>query len=581
MNNNGKRTMGRFQKDNRQILYTDYGRYIVVKQGLAEYKVKIITNKKTGKRTKKRILVTKDVGALVDWLNKDWEQLYDPYISFYPPEIIKLYNDPVKKSPRSLFVSVGWYKRLAKYGHNRSLVLPNMLQTKIKSFMDETFYDYFTQQDFDEDLEEAFAKGDWLTHITTGSNSGYPYNVPQDKNWMYNVIRPRTVKLLQRFIKHGYKSIDWLKLLFSMGSRTERGVSLRVIMMAPAHEKPVGAKINTLIDTHLQDLPVPIPRVWGNLDRMAEDFIHTEGVYEAKDFEVFDTSVPIALLRILAEWFYNLQTLIGYLIAFELYLMIYGGMAVSETLAFLFASIPSGIGTTQIVGSIVHMVVDFLSGLLELLKKKVYQSDDTLGKGDFTESEIKKCIAWIEKFLKMKISPIGKKSLVSPRVGLVLQKILDDEEKIYYGHEARAHTNEFLREYRMNTDDALAVRLSIDLTNKKEKGNLLKIQGARSLLGNISSLGLNAPIMARYLYRVFGEKASSYNIKTINIAEQSLAEWNEAEHKLPMNNDWLHQFLDEASAQFGWNKVSTQLSIDKIEDLLHNYGRKINPEGRS
>lgn len=578
LNHNGKRIVSKFVSDNKQILFTEFGRKYLEFMGLVEWRDKLKVVEKKGKRytEKRRVLHIPSRGKMVAHLQNKFENLIGPFLSILSPFVVKLYTNDMAVTPRSTFYSKKYYKRLSKYGVNFMVRLPPVIENKITEFLDHFFFDVFTGDEFNFDITETYKEGRWLSHIKTGSNSGYPFNIAQDKTWMMSTVLPVSLKLLAKYVKNR-ESIDWWKLLFEMGSRTERKFSARVVCMAPAYEKPIGALINTVVDDQIDLIPLPMPRKFGTFDNLAKTFRDAKGVYIAKDWEAYDTSIPLRIFKILADWFYGLGTAFGYLIAFELDLICHAGIIVAENLIYLLKSLPSGIGITQFIGSLIHMLLDYLCGLLDAFNEKVYQSDDTLAKGDISYREVIKAFEYLKKVFRMTISPFGEKSTYDAYRGLVVQKILDDDLKIWFGHEQRNFTNRFFRERVMNVDEDLAQLLGLKPSNKKAKGTLKRIQGARGLLANIASLGVNAPTLPYVLYSIHGKKASFFNEYEITTGLQSLEEWIEEEHKLATENAWLRGYIVESIGEFGWDKTrfGGNFTPRKVDEMLANYGRLI------
>lgn len=571
VNSNGKKTLSRFLKDNKQVIFTEHGRSWLIFNELGEWRNVV---KKNGKM--QRVLVIKSRKDMLQKLRHSWENILHPFISYYDPEILKLYTDTSTITPRSVFFSKKYYEKMSSYGRNHRVSLPPKVKNSILSFMNEHYFETFTKSAFDFNLGEEFEKKKWLVHIKTGKNSGYPFFQAQDKQWMASTILPRSIKIMEAYIKNR-KSINWSKLLFTPGSRTERKYSARVICMAPAVEKPISALINSKLDEHIGLLHVNLPRKFGSFDNLAKELMSHKGRYFAKDWDGFDTSIPLEFFILLADWFYMLGTMFGYLMAFELDLIINAMMLLSPKLLFKILSLPSGIGITQFIGSLIHEILDYVSGLLALLYFVVHQSDDTSGKGDFTDREIMEIISWFEETFKMKISPIGKKSMLSDHITLLLQKFVNDDEGIWHGHELRAFTNRFLRERIMNDDEDLATLLGLKIAqNKKAKGTLRKIQGARGLLGNLASMGVNAPMLPVFLYQVHGKKASYFSEYEIKVALTSLEEWQTEEHKLPTDNAWLRGYIDFVITEIGWDKLvfGKKFNPQRIQEILFDFGRQ-------
>jgi hypothetical protein len=569
INNNGKRILGKFIRDNRQIIFSEYGLRVMIRHGLVRFEM--VKNRR-GKRQK--VIQIPDRGKLVAFVAHKWERLFDKYIEAYDPLVLQLYSDLRKIRPRSPFYSNKYYNKMAQYGINWNKKLPNLIVNMIKAHLDENFFEVFTRDAFDFDLDTCFEDLKWTAHIKTGSNSGHPFSLAQDKGWMAKTVAPMTLRILKKY-KKDPKSINWKKLLFEMGSRQERDFSMRMIFMACAFEKPVGAKINQLLDENIDKIPLPLPRKFGSIGEMFKAFKSSKGKYFARDWDGFDTRMIRIIFEILRDFFRSLGNTFGLLMAFEIDLILNAYVLVAENLLFKIEALPSGIGITQFIGSMIHQILDMIVEIIYYIV--TYQSDDMLGKIDLEQDELEKKNIELMELTGMKMSPFGKKSTYHESIGLVLQKVFNDDWNTWHGHEQRLWTNRYYRERKMNADEDLADFLGLRTANKKDKGTLLKIQGARSLLGNFAALGPNAPTLPHVLYGTWGKKGSFFDEHEMRTAMNSLEEWQESEYKTETDNAWLEGFMEEAIATYGWDKPAYKRSIQpkKIDETLSSFGRVI------
>jgi len=121
----------------------------------------------------------------------------------------------------------------------------------------------------------------------------------------------------------------------------------------------------------------------------------------------------LEVFRILRDWFKSINTDFAKLVAFEIDIIIHSVMIVKVDLGYMMASLPSGIGVTQFIGTVIHALID---KFVELpMKWVVYQSDDTAGVTDGTESEIQSCYDEIYKILEWKFH-LWVKNLIMGRI---------------------------------------------------------------------------------------------------------------------------------------------------------------------
>lgn len=426
----------------------------------------------------------------------------------YHPDVRLLYgNMPITR--RSNFISDIFFEGLGGYGKNRDLELSWQVKKQAISYLNEKYFEYFSRDEFNFDLDEFIEEGRWLTHIRTGVNSGYPYNATQVKKdepltkqkkavvsaWKH---RGAYLKLMKKYLA-GDK-IDWLKLPFEMGMRTERNDSVRVIMQAPWFDKLSSSVVNTILDDHKFDLPLSIPRKYGSFDNLVKKIMNASGAIFCKDFEKFDRNIPIALFKLILEWFKSIDTMFCRLMCFEIELIINSIIILGPKVALRVFSLPSGVGITQFIGSLAHEIIDFVCGLVATFE--VRQSDDVLVRTKMDEAECVQFIEQVEHDFGMPISPLGKKSLYSDSIGILLQKIIDIKNGIYYNHEPRGFNNGIFRERFYNIGEEFKI-----LVGETDSKKALKKNTILSYLGNLSSYGANAPSLPYIWSFMLGKKS--------------------------------------------------------------------------
>ena len=563
LNDNAMRIFGRMTRDNPQTLFTKYGFQFFKNVGLLKFKN--VTKKRNGKFIKRKVpdYTNSDV---VRYAQNYWAKLLESIdASLYPIPIYKSYIDFDKISFRSIYLAIKYFKRLAKYGHNSEKQLSPWVRSETTAWLETTLRPFFSKEIFDFDLEEYVIQGKWLSHIKTGSNSGHPFYVPQSKMLLSKTVKD-SLRIFEKW-KSGEK-IYWEKLAFSLGSRTERDLSQRVVCMASTYEKPIGAIINTIFDENVEEFPIKLPRSYGTINNMCTAFIEllSEGLScVSKDLEAYDTSIPIELLELLRDWFKGVGTTLAMLIAFEIDLIIHSVMIVGPKQVFRMKSLPSGIGITQLLGSLIHALIDHVSGYVFALV--VYQSDDTVGFGNIDIESAKLANEKINHYFGMKISPFNKKSMFSEHAGIMVQKVFDAKLGIWYNHEQRAYTNGFWQERKLNVDEDLKVTLGMTTEEVKP------YQQALGFLGNIGSYNYNAPLLPKILAMRYGEKLSGYKREHIEIALTKLEEWVPEQHKTHSENAWVRHLFNSLMDSKGWE--SPRFTVKDFSELLRAEGRTI------
>jgi hypothetical protein len=486
----------------------------------------------------------------------------------YPKEVQDLYSNKEAISARSRYFAKDWFLGLSEYGVNWKFKLRNIIEKSIVEVLNKKYYEFFALEENNFDLKDFIRGGTWLSHIKTGSNSGYPLNFSQTKMLMAK-IADKSVQIFEKWL-HGDR-IDWTKLAFEMGMRTERKKKQRAVMMAATYEKPISAVVNTWLDNIVQHAPFKLPRSYGDVGNMAQAIFdnHSGKRIVCKDFEGFDKHIPLHLVKIIRDWLKGIGNTFCNLMAFECDLVINSFIIVGAKTVFKVGALPSGIGITQFLGSMIHDIVDEVAGLDDLLR--IYQSDDTIMLTKMDEKEVQNAFDFIEKEFQMPISPLGKKSIISDNIGIMLQKVIDTDQKIYYNHEQRAFTNGLFRERAFNTSD-----MAYELMFGKQKDDSLvtKQKSVLAYLGNLVSYGVDAPNLPNILSFMYGKK-SGFNRSLVEWGLRYIQDWQGVidltmRHKVPIQTGWLRGVFEDLLAEKGWVVVTPAI----LSPVLERVGRK-------
>lgn len=490
-------------------------------------------------------------------------------LQYYPSDIAKMYSDLSKVSFRSIFISEKYFETLNHYGHNREKVLSSWTSRNVIAALNEYLKPWATNSIFEFNIEEEFNSGRWLTHIKTNSNSGYPANIKQTKQLMIPAATA-SLKIFKQWLID--PNIDWKKLSFEMGYRTERAMKHRVICMASQFEKPISAIISTFLDVTAQYLPFNLPRKFGAFKNVAQAvFEHNQGTLFSKDFDAFDTSVPLELCKLLRDWFRSINNTFCNLVAFEIDLIIHSYMIVNPNRAFHIAALPSGIGITQFFGSIIHWLADLISNLETLFS--CYQSDDNIAVTKLNAKELQACCDVIKKEFGMDISPVGKKSFISDDYNKFLQKVLDRKNKVFFNQEARAYTNAYFRERELSDDITFEQLFGIDdpEANKSKKAVL-------AYLGNLVSFGEKAISFPRIMSTLYGRTKTGFTTTQVkwglNNLEAYMSQYLAQEQHRPIEDaGWLKGIFEAQLQSTGWSTVTPT----QIATTAQNIGLKLHP----
>lgn len=550
LNEHGRKIVLRMQHDNLHLLVTQPAFNIFRRLGYIKVIEKEVYDVKTKKnKIKKETIINENMCKT--FAQEQFYRIIQP--ERYSNEVMSMYAEVKKISFRSKFKKSAYFKVMNGYGHNRDKEIDPVYAAKIISVLDLVFKAWATNPIFNFDLKTEFETGRWLTHIKTNSNSGYPSNIKQSKELMVPAAGV-SLQLFDKWLK-GDK-IDWHKLSFEMGYRTERDDKHRVVCMAAEYEKPISALISTFLDLTAKDLPFNLPRKFGAFKNIADEIFKSDkGRLFSKDFEAFDTSVPISLVRILRDWFKNIPNTFCKLIAFECDLIINSYMIIGPNKSFWIASLPSGIGVTQFIGSLIHWLIDTVVELVSSFA--VYQSDDNLCITEHTDEELQAKMDKIKEVFGMDVSPVGKKSFISKDYNKFLQKVIDRKNKIFYNHEQRAYTNALFRE-REITDDTLfetVFGLDADAPENKSKKAVL------AYLGNLVSFGQFAPSLPEIFSFLYGKTKTGFTVTQIQWGLKNIEQYMEQflhqeEHRPKEDTGWCSQLFNSCLKTYGWTNIT-------------------------
>lgn len=503
---------------------------------------------------------------------KDFVAMLTPKEHLYPRPILDEYKDLEGISPRSIQLSLPYWENAGKYGANDSRKLRAWLKKwmskdEIFSILDKLIFNFFDAPGVT--MELMMKDFGWVTHVKSDTNEGYTPGGGLQKQTKQGVwdIRWQTAKLYDRWEKDP-DSIDWEKFAFMPSIRMERKKKQRLVAMVAKFFKPSGAIISYLTKKRIHLLGLKIPRIEGDLNNLAKKLrqakVGTKHNFLGKDFNAYDANLPLLLFLILMEYlrerFYDevkkrwANFFVG-LFAMELDLVIHAVLIVGPNLVFKLNSLPSGIGITQLLGSIIHALVDEMVGLVFLLV--YYQSDDTGGVTKNSESEIKHAFHLLNDHFKMPVSELGEKSYYGDVLKILQMWIYENFD---FGDEKRRWTNVLFPE-RLSKEnfEMLAQALRLNKNNEKDVRRLRRYNKAMSLLGNLNSLGLKAPMLPDYLASVWGKKNNGFTWTTIATVLPLLGyEPNDVFIKMNYNSKIFSQMIDEAYLAYGWRDVTAK-----------------------
>lgn len=543
LNNFGRIIISRHHFDNDQMLLTQFGfnwlramKAVMVKEVLT----------KSGAKSYRTVVNRLACEKLSQ------EQFYNLVdMHRYPEFVAKMYAKPENISFRSIYKAKNYFEKLNSYGHNRNVKLNSLVVDKMLGYLDKKLKPWIQNTQFEFDFKSFLESGKWLVHIKTNSNSGYPDNIKQDKLLMTRYAGS-ALKVFEDYVAS--KPINWYKLAFEMGHRTERKDKIRVICMASTIEKLLSSVFSTFLDLTFNELPFNLPRKYGGPDAIMHELKQYDGNLITKDFDAYDTSIPIHIFTILRDWFKKIDNTLAWLLALECDIIIHSVMIVGPDLLFGIFALPSGIGTTQFLGSLIHWLLDFVFGIE--YKIAIYQSDDNIGRTSMTQEELNNCIKILEAETKMEVSPYGDKSFYHPTCGRFLQKVMDFDANIFYNHEQRAYTNGIFRERQISDDTVFNLLFN---TNDKDVNHKKMVL---AYLGNLVSYNQHAPsiddILAFFYGRRSGFSATQVKWGLTNL-EKYMKEYLEVEEHRAMDAPgWLSHFMDEAMAKFTWSSISAK-----------------------
>jgi len=558
LNDRGKKIISRMNSDNEKTILTTYGYNFFKDHGLVH------TTQYKDKNGKTKVKTTYDNKKIEILAQETFYTLVD--LEEYPAIVSKFYAEPKQISIRSRYTAKKYFEALNEYGNNRLKHVSPYILEHFKNVLDDKLYSFFVTDKFKYTPKEFFETGKWLTHIKTGSLSGYPANEAQTKEIMQQYVS-KSIKVFEKW-QNG-DTIDWYKLAFEMGFRTERNGKHRVVCMAALLEKPISAAINTMFDEVVNDFPIELPRKYGsnqNVMLKIRDYLRDGDTLLTKDFEAFDKNIPLDIFYVLLKWFKGIDNLLCQMIAFELDLIIHCVIIVGKQRAFEIAALPSGIGITQLIGSIIHAVIDIVFEIQS--KIAFYQSDDNVTVTTNTPDELNAKFALIKKELGMTISPVGEKTYYDPKITKFLQKVMDFDRHIIYNQEQRCFTNGLFRERMVDVDTKFEIIFGLN----KEDQTALKKKSVLAYLGNLVAYEIYAPSLPKIFSFMYG-KASGFSKTLVEWGLTNLEEYLKYEseietHKLPLNGGWCKALFEECL-----KKGYTKTTSSSVKEILGFLGR--------
>jgi hypothetical protein len=476
----------------------------------------------------------------------------------YPIELVGLYNDYNSISPRSIynFTAIyeeqdakGWIEILKTYGKNWKLEFPYDIKATLRNILEDKLGSWVEREQ--RGIRDIVEEGKWLSHIKEGRNSGYPYNKSQTKQDALDIV-DKVIILFEKY-KNG-EMINWHKLAYSMGMRAERKFKQRVIAMAAFVEKIIGALINSVLDKFADGLPFALPRMFGALDELMKTILKVQkkGVTLCLDYDAFDSTVPVELLRILRDFFKSIGTDFALMIAFDIDLMIHGELIVDKRLGFKMKSIYSGSGTTQFIGSLINWLIAEYENFSMIMS--VFQGDDTLMITLDDIEAVNAKIKDIKEVFNMDISPVGKKTFYSEHFGIILQTIADGLNGYYYGQELRKFVNLFLRERALNVEDQKYEY--IYGVGGKELNVLAQCD---SWLGTLASYGNKSPVLPYVVADTYGKRSGfTWNqVKSVLPHLGLLSLGFDNFERITLKNDYFRDIMLNLHRKHGWGSVTS------------------------
>ena len=549
LNIKGRNAIKRVQKDSEAILFSYHG---YNKLGRPEIET-----------TQDKIDVAIQIRAM-------WKVWHKKYKHLYPKEIQDDYGKYSDVSPRSIFLKNKYWKILGSdYGHNRAFKMENWIREALKDRLAVTLGQFFKQ--YSGSLDKLHESGDWLANIRTHSNCGYPIYKKQVKREEdiedpVNEIAMETVAITSMKIFRTWQSnpelIKWDKFPFTPSSRTERKLKARVVFMAALFEKPISAMFNYLVDQYIDGWMVHMPRVEGAIENLAikfQRFKRAGGRFLSKDYKGFDTSISPEAFDIILEAMEGIDNDFADLFRFEVEIIRRSGMIVAADKLYKYDSLPSGVGPTQWLATALHDAYDYVSGLIFTLV--TYQSDDTIGVTNLNSREIAQAFAFQKEKFGLDISPIGEKSYFGD-MGIILQTYIEEDKN--YGNEKRRFGNGFYRELLLNIKPDL-VQFFKGIVTEKAEINVLG--NAMSFVGNIGSLGAQAPMLSEFLALWYGP-GTGYDWHHIQTVLPLIGQDISGDiSRLTYTPQFVTKVFTSLADRYGWKKITVD-QVNRVLDSL-------------
>lgn len=568
----GRNALERMMHDNPNVLYSTLA--------LNQFRSLIPRKENKSKPGRMKIDGLAQPYDLMNSIQEEFQAMVKNRRQSYNSEIHKVYCDLKKISPRSKYYYRLWVANTALYGRNNGKGFEKIFKTMgndaIFQIFDDICLNFFDAEGLN--LDGFVDNPEWTAHVKTGSNEGYAPDggyQSQTKQGVFD-IRWNAMKIYAEWAKD-QSSIIWHKLSFAPTFRTERDDKARTISQGPKFEKVIAAIISWITRKRVDILGIQLPRIKGEMSRLCDDLLGakqgTKYKFLAKDFDAFDANLPEILFRKFLEWlkarFYDEEKkswandFVG-LVAFEVDLIIHSMLIIDGNKVLKLRALPSGVGLTQLLGSILHAFIDVLANFIFV--KVYYQSDDTAGVPKMTESEINSSLKFIKNVLMMPISELGDKSFLGDFT-IILQTWIDALQGIYYGNEIRRWTNLYFKERQQkNKLEEIAVALRLSMNKDRDVREIRRVVNALSYLGTVASLGMKAPMLSDIVSKVYG-KQSGFTWSTIEKALPLLGvEPSGVFEKLTFSSKTFSTMWLELKENYGWNSLLKPLQVQKIAE---------------
>jgi hypothetical protein len=542
-----KRSFRRIINDNENIIYTDLGKNLFYR--------------KTGlNHAETQRLIQRSWEKILNLTTKDYT---------YDPVIYNIYTDMDKISPRSPFYHEEWLKKLSTYGVNKDKDLTDLIPAIHKS-LDKILGKWVTDSaswDFLVELENK----EWVTKIKTGVNAGWPNFEAQSKTEILNYVD--VIKRIWKGWKGSNKIPEEYDPIFGPAARTESNRKARVIFMARKLAK-IMAAIMSVLNRKFPKIETSVVRretIGSNeaaftlLKKMSEE--NPNAILVAKDFVGYDSSIPLMMFTIIKDWLIAKGTDACLILALECAVVERGYLLLNMKWAYRASSLLSGMGATQDLGTLIHKVMDEVTGFVYLVV--FIQSDDICGVTLQTREEIDRLFKLQEELFGVSIAETGVKTFVG-NTGIFLQtwitrnKITGQTD--VFGQEARKWRNLFYRERDLN----ITVETAILQGKTKVDNEVRRRAQAFSFLRTLGSFGIDAPTLPYVLSVVYGRNSGftwtqvQAGFDMIKNQDAVLLTLGRDENETVIDARWIEVVLTELHKKHRWGSVTPAQALEAI-----------------